>query len=239
MRSGIVPRCGSCAHPMRALVVLAVLGTLAGCETLVVGKVEPAMFPADAAASAPPLTGRAALELPPAVRGQIDPGPDICATGRHRLLLPLGAIVDAALQRQLGATFTAGALPAALPLPAASDADVALTVTAMRLVLKHKLNWVVPIPVPVPMFLLPVAASTNYSARLELDVRLTDALGRPLAQTTVDSGDVVVERGMWSVEPPDQRCLKLTHQAAWQAAAQAARVVRETLQADRQRERAL
>jgi len=223
----------------KALATLAALIALTGCDTLVVGKVDPAMFPAAAAASAPTMTGRAALELPPAVRGHMQPGPDMCAIGRARLQLPLGAIVDAALQRQLEASFARGALPAALPLPAASDADVAVSVTAMRLALDHKLNWMVPILMPAYPFIFPVAASTNYTARLELDMRVTDALGRLLAQTTVDSGTVVFERGMWTTETADQRCLKLVHQAAWQAAAQAARVAREVVLSDRQRERAL
>lgn len=231
-----------CRRGMRPLLVLGLLATgmaLTGCESMVVGQVDPAMFPAAEAASAPPLTGRAALELPPAVRAHMHSGPDMCVAGRSRLQLPLGAIVDAALQRQLGAAFTAGVLPVALPLPANSDATVALSVTEMRLVLDHKLNWVVPIPVPWPLFVLPLASSTNYSARLELDLRVTDGLDRVLVQTTVDSGAVVFERGTWTMEGMDQRCLKLTHQAAWQAAAQAARVLRATLQAERQRERPL
>lgn len=212
---------------------------LSGCDTLVIGKVEPALFPAAVAASAPPLPGRVALEMTPSVRGQMDPGPDMCAVGRARLQLPLGAIVDAALQRQLGAAFAGGALPAALPLSPAGEAEAALSVTEIRLVLSHKLNWLVPIPVPIPPFVAAVAASTNYAARLELGLRVTDALGRLLAQTTVESGDVVIERGMWSSEPQMQFCLRLTHQAAWRAAEQAARVMRETLQAERQRERPL
>lgn len=239
MKPSPAPVCWPRLRLLAPLAVLAALGALAGCETLVVGKVDPEMFPAAAAASAPPLNGRAALELPPVVREHIQPGPAMCAIGRQRLQLPLGAIVDAALQRQLEANFTRGALPAALPLPAASDADVAVSVTAMRLALDHKLNWVVPIPVPAYPFLFPVAGSSNFTARLELDLRVTDALGRLLTQTTVDSGSVVFERGVWSRETPDQRCLKLTHQAAWQAAEQAARVAREALLADRQRERAL
>mgnify|MGYP001226959880 CR=1 FL=1 len=219
--------------------LLAALVGLAGCETLVTGQVEPALFPAVEAAAVPPLTGRVALELPPAVRERLASDPVLCTAGRARLQLPLGAIVDAALQRQLGIAFTGGAAPAALPLPATSDVAVALSVIELRLVLDRKLNWVVPIPAPPPLFLLPLASSTHYGARLELDLRVSDGLGRVLAQTTVDSGAVVVERGTWSTEPPDQRCLKLTHQAAWQAAAQAVRVLRETLQAERQRERSL
>jgi len=239
MRPWPAPVGGPRLRPCKALAALAALVALAGCDTLVVGKVDPAMFPAAAAASAPTMTGRAALDLPPAVRAHVQPGPDMCVMGRARLQLPLGAIVDAALQRQLDASFTGGTLPAALPLPAASDADVAVSVMAMRLTLDHKLNWLVPILVPVYPFVVPLSASTNYTARLELDLRVTDALGRLLAQTTVDSGSVVFERGMWSTEQADQRCLKLTHRAAWQAAEQAARVVRAVLLADRQRERAL
>lgn len=239
MKPWPVPACWPGLRWLPMLGLLAGLGALTGCDTLVVGKVDPAMFTAAAAAAAPPLDGRAALELPPGVRGHIQPGPDMCAIGRQRLQLPLGDIVGAALQRQLDASFSRGALPAALPLPAASDADVAVSVTAMRLALDHKLNWLVPIPMPVYPFIFPLAASTHYTARLELDLRVTDALGRLLAQTTVDSGSVVFERGMWSTETADQRCLKLTHQAAWQAAEQAARVAREALRADRQRERTL
>ena len=221
------------------LAVMLTLAVLAGCDTLLVGQVEPALFPAAVAASAPPLAGRAAVELPPTVRDQTLSGLALCAAGRTKLQLPLGAIVDAALQRQLGPLFTGGAGPAALPLTGTRDFTVALTVNEMRLDMDHKLNWVVPIPAPPPMFVMPLASSTNYSARLELDLRLTDSLGRQLMQTTVDSGPVVVERGQWTSETPDQRCLKLTHQAAWQAAGQAARRVHEAVQADRQRERAL
>lgn len=230
---------GHTTRSVRATVLLAAVVALTGCDTFVVGRVEPALFPAVDAAAAPPLAGRVALELPPPVRGQMLPGPPFCAEGRRHLQLPLGAIVDAALQRQLGAAFSGGAWPAALPLPEASGVEVAVSVTAQRLALDSHLNWVVPIPVPWPLFVLPLASSSNYSARLELDLRLTDALGRVLVQTTVDSGPVVQERGMWTSGSPIALCVKLTHQAAGQAAAQAARVVRETLQADRQRERPL
>lgn len=74
----------------------------------------------------------------------------------------------------------------------------------MRLALDHKLNWIVPIPVPWPMRLLPVASSTDDTACLALDLCVTDGQVRQLAQTTVHSGTVVFERGMWSRETPDQ-----------------------------------
>ena len=91
MRPWPAPLGGLRLRPCKALAALAALVALAGCDTLVVGKVDPAMFPAAAAASAPTMTGRAALELPPAVRGHMQPGPDMCAIGRARLQLPLGA----------------------------------------------------------------------------------------------------------------------------------------------------
>lgn len=239
MRCMPVPMCGQALRCLPALCVLAAGVALTGCDTVVVGKVDPAMFPPAAAASAPPWTGRVALDLMLPVRGKMHPAPAICGGGRAHLQLPLGDIVDAALQRELGASFTGGAAPAALPLTASSDATVALSVVEIRLSLDHKLNWVVPIPLPVYPFIISAASSMNYSARMELDLRISDALGRLLAQTTLDSGTVLVERGQWTSEPPDQRCLKLTHQAASQAAAQAARVLREALQAERQRERSL
>jgi hypothetical protein len=223
----------------RALGLPAALLALAGCVTVQVGKVEAALFPAVEAASAPRLAGRVALVLPPAVRQQTHPGPMVAEGARPFMQLPVGAVVDAALQRQLGAAFTGGALPAALPLAAGSDTAAAVVVVEARLAFDRHLNWFVPIPVPWFIFMAPLASSTNYSARLELDLRVSDALGRVLAQTTVDSGKVVVERGQWTAETELQRYQTLLHQAAWQAAAQAARVVRETLQAERQRERTL
>lgn len=219
--------------------LLAGMVGLTACDTLLVGKVEPALFPA-AAASAPAQSGRAALVLPPAVRGRIVPGPGMCDVGRKHLQLPLGDIVDAALQRQLQAAFAGGVFPAALPLPASGDAEVALSVVEMRLSLDSKLNWMVPIPAPFPpFFIFPAASSYTVSARLELDLSVFDTLGRTLLRTTVDSGTVSVERGTYTMETGDRRCLKLAHQAAWLAGAQATKVLRETLQAERRRERAL
>ncbi len=226
----------------RAALVQGMLATvlmLGGCATVQVGTLDPALFPAAETAALPPLHGQVALVLPPAVREQTHPGLHPPASGKPRIQLPLGDALDAALQRQLGAAFTGGALPAALPLAAGSGAAVALVVAEVRLVMDSKLNWMVPVPVPFPPFLASAASSWSYTARLELDLRLTDVLGRLLAQTTVDSGNVVFERGQWTTETELQLNQKLLHQAAWQAAAQAARVVRETVLADRQRERAL
>jgi len=224
---------------MLAQGLLATLVVLTGCATVQVGKVEPALFPAAEAASGPPRAGRVALVLSPTVREQTHPGLHAPTSGKPRIQLPLGAVVEAALQRQLGAAFTGGALSTALPLAAGSEVAGALAVVEVRLVMGSKLNWMIPVPAPFPPFLVPVASSTSYTARLELDLRLSDALGRLLAQTTVDSGNMVFERGQWTTEAELQLNQKLMHQVAWQAAAQAARVLRETLQAERQRERAL
>jgi hypothetical protein len=220
----------------RLLLTLAGLAALVGCVTVAVGKVEPALFPDAAVASAAPLAGRVALVLPPALREQIHGGPIRTADPIKRLQLPLGAVVDAALRRQLAVAFSGGVQPAALPLPLGAGVDVAVAVSAARLDLDTHLNWFVPLPLPA---FFPVAQSTDHIATLALDLRITAADGRVLAETTVDSGRVVLERGIWTTETRLDLCQKLLHQAAWQAAAQAARVVRETLKAERQRERAL
>ncbi len=106
----------------------------------------------------------------------------------------------------------------------------------MRLVFDRRLNRVVPIPVPaVMLFVVPLASSTDYGARWDLDLRVSDALGRQLAQATVGSVTVDLERGQWTSEPTLQLYQTRTHRAAWQAAAKAAEVMSETLQTERQR----
>jgi len=220
-----------CRLAARLALALAGLVALAGCNTLSVGQVEPALFPAAEAASAPPLAGRLALVMTPALRAQTHAGPAKEVDLLKRLELPLGAVVDTALQRQLAAEFSGGVQPAALPLPLPVDAgiDLAVVVSAARLDMNVHLNWT----------FAPIAKSVDHVATLALDLQITDAGGRLLVTTTVDSGRVVLERGVWTMETRMELNQKLLHQAAWQAAAQAARVARKTLQAELRRERAL
>lgn len=219
-----------------ALVRLAVLLALGGCATVEVGKVQPALFPLAVAASAPSLPVRVALVLPPEVREQTHVGPAREVDPIKGIRLPVGAVIEAALQRRLAAAFSGGVQPAALPLPAGAGLDLAVTVSAARLALDSHLNWVVPVPLLLPF---PLAQSTDHYATLALDLRITDSTGRVLVETTVDSGRVAFERGLWTRETRLERYQKLLHEAAWQAAEKTAQAALDALQADRLRERAL
>lgn len=222
------------AFGLCVLAALAVLTALGGCTTVAIGRLEPALFPAATAASAPAAAARVALLLPPTVRELTHTGPPGLTQAGDRIQLPLGAVVEAALLRQLGAAFEGGVQLVAAPTVA--GVDLVVTVGAARLDFDRHLNWLVPLPLPV---FLPVAASTDHIAVLALDLRITDAQGHFLAQSTVDSGRVTLERGLWKKEEPIELYQKLLHQAAWQAAAKVAEAARDALRADRLRERAL
>jgi hypothetical protein len=74
---------------------------------------------------------------------------------------------------------------------------------------------------------------------MTLELRISDAFGRLLAEQAIDTGPLVEERGFWVIEESIDFYTRRSDQAAWQAAAQVTQAMRAALQAERQRLRPL
>jgi len=218
--------------PPAAWAVLLLL--FAGCATppkLSVGP-DPALFARTAAATATKVAGRVALWVPPQVAAMHNVGERPLGASSD-LRIPIGRIVEQAVQLALGDAL-AGGVESVAAMPAAGAGHLAtLVLDAVRGVDRSRILWLLPVPI------LGVIGDTEFDVQVAIDMRLLDAQGRTVWTHRYDSGRAVWQRPAGSGESASAGIVRLTHEAAWRLAQQAVAELREWLEAERLRPREL
>lgn len=227
--------------PLRVASALPILVALliAGCATVYEGKLDPTLFRRSTMAGGTRVNAQIAIVADEALthfqyQGKTRNGPG--------LTIPVGQIVEAAALAALSDEF--GRSVARYPNPkAAIDANPsgeALILVVPRPEKFEIHDEYVPLLLPIPnLFLMPIP--TRQDVRLTVDWQVLDSNGRLLWTKRYDSGDVKLP-----LSRTDDRDAKLeyyfvhlAHEAAYTLMRQAAQDVRNWIEAERLRERAL
>jgi hypothetical protein len=213
-------------HGIAAVLCLLLLG---GCATTYEGQFDPALVPRGAS-SAPEnrVPGRVALLVP------TDLQVTVVAIGQQMRLHAV-SIVERTLLAALVDEFRGGADRVDAVPAGGGRYQATLGVDAVRFELSQRLLWY------VPLSLLTGISKYESSALLALYLTLFDAQGRAV-WTRAYSDDV--GRLTWTSPPTDSESLpegitRLAHEAAWRLSQQAARDLRDWLEAERAKPRKL
>lgn len=205
---------------------------LCGCGVMFRGALKPELFPRDTVVSAVPLKGSVALLLPPQVAASVNRGQR--TGGRSSdLELPIGRIVEAALQLALADALTGG-VQAVESIPPANSGHVGtLVVDAVQCADRVRVVWMLPVPV------LGLIGDTETDVQVSVDVRLLDTEGRAVWSRHYDDGRQVWKPQLFKHETGTDAIVRLAHESAWRLARQVSDDVREAVAAERGRARSL
>ncbi|WP_088279434.1 hypothetical protein [Ideonella sp. A 288] len=216
----------------RHLVLALFAAVLCGCGVMFRGTLRPELFPRGTVTSAAPLKGRMALLVPPQVATTVNRGER--TGGRPSdLELPIGRIVEAALQLTL-ADALSGGVSAVDRVPPADGGHVGtLVVDTVQCVDRVRLKWLLPVP------LLGLVGDTETDVQVSVDVRLLDTEGRTVWSRQYDDGRQVWQPRWLGYEAGPDAIVRLAHEAAWRVARRVADDLRDAVAADRNRPRSL
>jgi hypothetical protein len=213
-------------HGIAAVLYLLLLG---GCATTYEGQFDPALFDRGVA-SAPEnrIPGRVALVVP------TDLQVTVVQIGRQMRLHAV-SIVEQTLMAALADDLQAGADRVDAVPASGGRYQATLAVDAVRVEHRQRLLWY------VPLSLLTGISKFESSILLTLDLTLFDAHGQPVWTRAYSDG---AGRFEWTVPSMDAEAIiqgvtRLTHEAAWRLSRQAARDLRDWLEAERAKPRKL
>lgn len=215
----------------------AILLAVAGCALPVAvsdGSANPSLFPTSPRAADAHMPVRIALVVPATVSDSTYTGARL-HTGAHAVKLPIGRIVDAALQRALAAAFAG-----VQRFDAAPDAvgGFAATVTVVQVEGEYEESLAYLLPLPPMMVPMPVY---EVGLRVGFELRLSGSGGATMTRS-YQSDRLPWRLSLWSLNPAGDTLkgvVQLAHDAAWQQARQAAQDLANWLEAERMRPRVL
>ena len=236
--------------------VLILAALLAGCALTVEQKAEldaamqvkadPALFKVEALAPDARLPMKLALLVPPTVPGAwalLPYSPGAWMTGRKDVETPVqrrmqtAMIVEAALRKSLAAALQ-GELKTVSSMPIQGDSvDGILELVSVQFDYdERRLTW---FPIPIPFLGGLVIGQFEASARLSLQLRLVDALGRQVWTRNYDDGS---RTSVWDYPgSSDWRAgiQLVAHEAAWRLSQQVLRDLRDWQATERTKPRVM
>jgi hypothetical protein len=212
------------------------LAALAGCGTMLEGRVDPALFPRGSAATAP-FPGRVDVLSNAASLQSTVTGERLYDLAAARVQMPIGRIVHEAALAAFGQTFRGGAqvVDRLDSVPASRPAAI-VVLRATQFGYRDRLQYLIPLG---PL----VLERSQLDLQLSLQLRLLDPDGVILWTQTYDSGLRIWEPPRGKIgEPLESRfegLVRLTHETVWQLTSEAVRDVGEWLRNEWLRERQL